>query len=142
MLLSLWFDFWNEEDWSGKKPPVPIIQYSGGSQGSPKKPPAEHNTYEISKAAFERKQKEIAELNAKKAETLRLAEEKEAEIQRLEKIRLQNLSDKFYQKQLFRLLAEAAALSKQSADIDIQIRAKQIEEEDIYIILLSMPFMA
>ena len=115
---------------------------NGGGNASGSQSRYEYNTYEISKAAYNKNQKELQDLQFRKLESLRLSAEKEAEIQALEQKRLNNLSDTFYQKQLLRLLSESMAIAEQSRIIEFQVRAKKIEEEDIFVLLLCMPFMA
>jgi len=114
----------------------------GGGKISKHKFQTEHNTYEVSKAAYLKKQRELQALKAKKAAQDRAAEEKEAQILRLEAKRAGNLSNTFFQKQLLKAMQEAEAIRALQAEINQQIMMMQREEEDIYILLLCLPFSA
>lgn len=115
-------------------------QQGGGGKPSKRKFKTEHNTYEVSKAAYLKKQQELEALRAKKEAARLDAERNEARILELEAKRQSDLANTFLQKQLLKAIQKAEALRLLQGNIDHQIMMMQREEEDIYILLMCLPF--
>jgi len=95
-------------------------------------------SYERTKAAFAKRQAETQRLNQERLALELLSSQKELEIQAIEAKRLNDLSDAFYQKTLLRLINEAEQIRLQNEAISRQLYLYRIEDEDTFVILMTL----
>jgi len=104
--------------------------------------PDNRYSWELTREVLKRRKDEYDALEQEKRDNELLAKQKEEEVERIEAKRLSDLSDEFLQAQLLRNLRQLEEIRLQQELINQRILMFMRDEEDIFIILSSLPFVA